>query len=169
VRNAGVSDPLNRRESGNPTVLKGETVMSSRNIGRGAAACAVTAALVAAGALPAANAHEPKKDDHYGYVKVCQKVYYDHDKKDDKKDDKKFHATYNAYEGKYDYGDFTIYDDYCKQAKVKKGYVTVKVVYYSSYAKLDGPSYKTVYVDKDEYKDVWFSYKAKKHGYGHAA
>src|SRR4051795_9746497 len=126
VRNAGVSDPLNRRGSGNPTVHKGETAMSSRNIGRGAAACAVTAALVAAGALPAANADESKKDDHYGYVKVCQKVSYDHDKKDDKKGHKKeFQATYKVYEAKYNYGDFTIYDDYCKQVKVKKGYVTV--------------------------------------------
>ena len=68
--------------------------MSSRNIGRAPAGCAVTAALVAAGALPAANADEPKKDEHYGYVKVCQKVSYDHDKKDDKKDDdEKFQAT----------------------------------------------------------------------------
>jgi hypothetical protein len=127
--------------------------MASRTLGRAAAACAVTAALTAGTALPAAQAHPRHDRDRYGYVKVCQYVRYADDYKD--------------YNGKYSVKDEKSYDDFylsadypCHQVKVRKGWVTVRVVHTPDYTKLYGDRYRKIYVDRGEYETVRFTYRA---------
>ena len=132
--------------------------MSSLHVRRAAAACAATTALLAAGALPAATAHDHKDDKHVGYVNVCQKISYPDPYA-------KYHGEYRV-EDQKDYWNVDLYGDYdCYRVTVKKGWVTVKVTEQPAYTKLYGRSYVKVYVDKGEYKTVKFSYDAKKYDF----
>ena len=127
--------------------------MASRTLGRAAAACAVTAALTAGTALPAAQAHPRHDRKHYGYVKVCQYVRYADDDKD--------------YKGKYSvkdersYEDFYLSEDYrCHQVRVRSGWVTVRVLYTPDDTRFYGDRYRKIHVDRGEYETVRFTYRA---------
>jgi hypothetical protein len=127
--------------------------MTSRTFARAAAACAVTAALGAGTALPAAQAHPKRDRDHYGYVRVCQYVKYADDYKD-------YDAKYSVRDEK-SYYDFYLSASYpCHQVKVHKGWVNVRVVHTPDYTKLYGSRYQNIYVDKGEYETVRFNYRA---------
>jgi hypothetical protein len=116
-----------------------------------------------------ASASSGSHDDHggkqqYGWAKVCQDVKkYDHDDKG-KNDDKGKDDYRGKYQVKDSYGSvwkFDLRGRYdCRQVKVHKGKVAVKVVYKPDYTELKGYEDRYLNVRKDGYANTTYEYKA---------
>jgi hypothetical protein len=126
-----------------------------------------SAGLIIGGAASAGATSGGHDDDHggkqqYGWVKVCQDVKkYDDDKgKDDYLGQYQVRDSYGSVwrfklKGKYD----------CRQVKVHKGKVAVKVTYQPEYTDLYGPADRYLYVRKNGYEKTTYEYKAVDYGW----
>jgi hypothetical protein len=127
-------------------------------------AAAGSASLIVGGAMSAgASGH----DDHhgkqqYGWIKVCQNVK----KYDDGKGEDEYLGQYQVKDAYGSVWRFKLNGKYdCRQVRVHKGNVSVKVLYQPDYTDLYGDANRYVYVKKDGYARTTFQYKAVDYGW----
>jgi hypothetical protein len=146
-----------------------EGVTMARATGRAVLAAASSAGLLIGGAM-SASATASHHDDHgghggrnhYGWVKVCQDVKaYDDYQRNDEYD--------GQYQVKDSYGSvwkFRLEGRYgCRQVKVHKGKVSIKVTYKPEYTYLKGYADRYLNVRRGEYQKTTYEYKALDYGW----
>src|SRR4051812_42803988 len=138
-------------------------------IGRALVAALGSAGLLIGGAMSASASGG--HDDHggkqqYGWVKVCQDVkkYDDHGKDDQANDD--YDGQYRVTDSYGSYWNFHLKGRYdCRQVKVHKGKVAVKVTYKPDYTELKGYAERYLNVRKNAYARTTYEYKALDYGW----